>query len=230
MVSQVVELRQYALHPGRREELVELFDREFLESQEAVGAEVLGQFRDLDDPDRFVWLRGFPDMATRHAALSAFYGGPVWAAHRDAANATMVAFDDVLLLRPVAAGLAGAAGLVGAPRPPVGAADQPGSVVVATILRLAGPLDVDGAVGALLADAGGDHLAVLETEPAPNTFRALPVREGEQVLVRLARSTGAPPAPDGSAPWRAVERELGAHLVAPPQHLRLQPTPRSALR
>ena len=43
--------------------------------------EVIGQFRDLDDPDRFVWLRGFPDMRPARASLAAFYGGPVWKAH-----------------------------------------------------------------------------------------------------------------------------------------------------
>ncbi|MGW1106048.1 NIPSNAP family protein [Streptomyces sp. NPDC002540] len=59
----VIELRQYTLRPRRRDELIELFDREFVESQEDVGMSVLGQFRDLDDPDRFVWLRGFRDMA-----------------------------------------------------------------------------------------------------------------------------------------------------------------------
>jgi hypothetical protein len=59
----VVELRQYTLRPGQRDVLVELFDREFVESQEAVGMELIGQFRDLDRPDRFVWLRGFPDMS-----------------------------------------------------------------------------------------------------------------------------------------------------------------------
>jgi len=61
---------------------------------------IIGQFRDLDNPDRFVWLRGFPDMATRGRALQAFYGGPVWKAHRDVANATMIDSDNVLLLRP----------------------------------------------------------------------------------------------------------------------------------
>ncbi|MGH2474717.1 MAG: NIPSNAP family protein, partial [Candidatus Limnocylindrales bacterium] len=73
----VVELRQYTLHAGQRDVLVELFDREFVESQEAVGMELIGQFRDLDRPDRFVWLRGFPDMERRRRALEAFYGGPV---------------------------------------------------------------------------------------------------------------------------------------------------------
>ena len=63
--SPIVELRMYTLHPGRRDELIELFDREFVETQEAVGIQVIGQFYDLDDPNRFVWLRGFNDMSAR---------------------------------------------------------------------------------------------------------------------------------------------------------------------
>jgi len=97
--SPIIELRQYTLHPGRRDELIELFDREFVETQEAVGIQVIGQFRDLDDTDRFVWLRGFNDMPARAQSLNAFYGGPVWKAHREAANATMIDSDNVLLLR-----------------------------------------------------------------------------------------------------------------------------------
>ena len=31
---------------------------------------VIGQFRDIGDPNRFVWLRGFPDMPSREKALS----------------------------------------------------------------------------------------------------------------------------------------------------------------
>ncbi len=96
----VLELRQYTLHPGRRDELVALFEREFVEPQEAAGARLVATFRDLDDPDRFVWIRGFADMAARADALAAFYGGPVWKRHRDAANATLMASDDVRRLRP----------------------------------------------------------------------------------------------------------------------------------
>lgn len=51
----VVELRQYTLHPGRRDVLVDLFDREFVESQEAVGATVLGQFRDPSWGNSATW-------------------------------------------------------------------------------------------------------------------------------------------------------------------------------
>jgi hypothetical protein len=96
----IVELRQYTLHRGRREVLIELFDREFIESQEALGMDVIGQFRDLNNPNRFVWLRGFRDMPSRARGLEDFYGGPVWKAHREAANATMIDSDNVLLLRP----------------------------------------------------------------------------------------------------------------------------------
>ena len=44
----VVELRQYTLRHGQRDVLIELFDRELIETQEAVGMELIGQFRDLD--------------------------------------------------------------------------------------------------------------------------------------------------------------------------------------
>jgi len=68
----VVELRQYTLYPHTRDVLIDLFDSEFVEGQEAVGMWVIGQFRDLDDPNRFVWLRGFRDMPIRAEALHAF--------------------------------------------------------------------------------------------------------------------------------------------------------------
>src|SRR5690349_12870755 len=71
--SAIVELRRYRLRPGTRETLIDLFDREFVEPQEAAGMRIIGQFRDLDDPDCFVWLRGFRDMPSRAAALEAFY-------------------------------------------------------------------------------------------------------------------------------------------------------------
>ena len=166
----VVELRRYTLHPGARETLIELFERELVAPQEDAGMHVLAQFRDLAEPDHFVWLRGFQDLASRGPALRAFYGGPVWEHHSAAANATMLDSDDVLLLRPVA--VAG---------PPV-----------------AGPLTVvaypveEGAeadVAAAVAERGGAR-AILVTEPGPNDFPALPVREDGSYVVTLAAGEG----------------------------------------
>ncbi len=69
----VVELRRYAMQPGRRDDLMTLFEREFIESQEACGMVPVGQYRDLDDAESFVWFREFADMSGRREALSAFY-------------------------------------------------------------------------------------------------------------------------------------------------------------
>ena len=99
----IVEFRQYTLRGGRRDELIRLFESTFIEPQNSAGAKVLATFRDLDDPDRFVWMRGFADMDSRKEALSAFYDGAVWKTYRDAANATMLDSDNVLLLRPATA-------------------------------------------------------------------------------------------------------------------------------
>lgn len=98
--SEVVELRQYVLHPGARDTLVQVFEDHFIEGQEQAGIRIGGLYLDEDDPDRFVWLRGFTDLDQRLDALQSFYLGPVWKEHRDVANGTMIDSDDVLLLRP----------------------------------------------------------------------------------------------------------------------------------
>jgi hypothetical protein len=66
----VIELRQYQLVPGRRDELIDIFDSYLVEPQEECGMRILGQFHDLDRPDWFVWLRGFQDMTSRTSALA----------------------------------------------------------------------------------------------------------------------------------------------------------------
>ncbi|SCL23300.1 NIPSNAP protein [Micromonospora rhizosphaerae] len=237
----VVELRQYTLHSGQRDVLIDLFDQEFVESQEAVGMQIIGQFRDVNDPDRFVWLRAFPDMDSRAAALTAFYlEGPVWKAHGPAANATMVDSSNALLLRPVRAG-SGFPPPIG-PRPPLGATETPDSRVVATLYYRDAAVDdefvrfFDDHVAPVMAELGAHPLACLETEPAPNTFPRLPVRTGENVFVWFAR-LGSPAHHraylDGlarSERWNEeVLPELLTRLASAPQQLTLAPTARSQL-
>ncbi|MFY9510746.1 MAG: hypothetical protein WAQ05_07215 [Rubrivivax sp.] len=87
-------------HLGRRDALTTWFEHEFTETHAAVGLCGLGIFSSRNDSQRFAWGRGFADMASRAAGPAALCGGPVWAAHRNAANATMLDSDDVLL-RPL---------------------------------------------------------------------------------------------------------------------------------
>ena len=227
----VIELRQYTLHPGQRDTLITLFDRAFIETQEAVGMTVLGQFRDLDDADRFVWLRGFTSMAARAEALGCFYGGPVWQAHRTAANGTMIDSDNVLLLRPAGTSL---------PLEAWRRSEAPAGALLAVVCPLATAPDARFVAAfmhhwlPLIARHAGALAGCCVTEPGANTFPRLPVREGEHVLVALARFNALEDCDRAAAASKAshdglvrIGEDSGVRVIAPPQVLRLAPTARS---
>ena len=225
----LVELRQYTLKPGRRDALIEVFDRYLVEPQEALGMTVIGQFRDRQRRDRFVWLRGFADMKSRHRALEAFYGGPVWAKHGPAANDAMLEWDDVLLLRPARPDMAFALERSGS-------TDGPREVV-AGIHVLPRQVDAEHAeqfereVAPRLEERGVRIEGIFVTETAPNTFTRLPVREGENVLAWFG-TVGGPARTTG---WlddiAGLEKSAGVadSIDQTPSILYLEPTSRSIL-
>jgi hypothetical protein len=232
----VVELRQYTLHPGKRDVLIEIFDREFVEPQEALGMSLLGQFRVVDDPNRFVWMRGFEDMPSRLAGLTGFYTGPVWMANRSAANDTMVDSDNVLLLRPAWPG----SGLNHLPnrRPAAGSEEVPPGLVDITVFSLKTAADgalldfCQGKMTSVLENAGALNVAWYVTEEADNNFPRLPVRTGEHVLVGVAvfRDEAHYDAFIKSGAWdRLIAPALEQWLSGNTQSMRLTPTARSVL-
>ena len=237
----VVELRQYTLHPGKCDILIDLFDREFVESQEALGMKIIGQFRDLDRPDRFVWLRGFRDMASRARALTDFYSGPVWKAHREAANATMIDSDNVLLLRPAVP--TSGFSLENMKRLPVGSDEVPTSLVFTTIYyfkRAVAPDFInffEQTLRPVAKSLGATVSAYFVTENSKNTFPALPVRAGENVFVWFSTFQNSAAyenyvaALSQSERWRdEVSGGLKRYLDRAPEVLKLSPTARSQLR
>ncbi len=235
--DRIVELRRYALQPGARETLIELFDRELVETQEEVGMHVLGQFRDLDDPDAFVWLRGFSDMSSRKRGLEAFYGGPVWKQHAAAANATMIDSDNVLLLRPLS-GLS----LDPDDRPAPGSAATASGMLVITIYPLLEPTAGEfpaffaREVEPALQEAGIRLLATYATEHSENTFPGLPVRDDVEVFVSMtifaheADHSGRVSELEESPAWcDRISPALAQYLDGQPEVLRVTPTSRSLL-
>jgi quinol monooxygenase YgiN len=227
----IVELRQYTLHDDQRDALINLFEREFVESQEALGMKVVGTFRDLDRPNRFVWLRGFHDMDSRLAGLTAFYGGPVWQAHRDAANATMIDSDNVLLLRAPGSS---AAFKFASERPAIGE-EEPSGLIVATIYHLNSSPTValgvfETQIKPRLEEAGVYPLAWFVPETEPNNFPRLPVRQGERVFVWFARYSDEDDHARHAKMLKETVAVLAPSIAREPEVLRVKPTSRSLLR
>jgi hypothetical protein len=177
-------------------------------------------------------------MSARADGLSAFYDGPVWRAHREAANATMLDSDDVHLLRPLTPRDAFGEP---APRPSFGALLQaPAGLVTVTLCTLREPPDealaqaFDAHVRPHCEAEGATLLAVYATDPAPNNFPRLPVHEGRPVLAWFTRHANAE-AHARHAARLAAEGALEApawreRLLLAPHVARLAPTARSALR
>jgi hypothetical protein len=234
------ELRQYTVHPGEREVLVNVFDDNFVEGQEAQGMRIIGQFRDLHDPDRFVWLRSFIDMEARKAALMKFYSGPIWKAHGKVASGTMVDSDNVLLLRPLRSDTAFAASTTVLPPPGTRGAGK--GVLVASIVYVERSTPTE--FGAFFEQAlkprwealGAPVIAQMVSEHSPNTYPGLPVRERENVFVWFslvvdqAAVQKQQRALAESLQWREAAGKLTQWTHHRIETLHLEPTARSRLQ
>jgi hypothetical protein len=231
----VFELRQYTLHEGKRDTLISMFEANFLESQNVLGANIYGMFRDLDDPDRFVWIRGFSGMDARPKALGDFYGGPVWQSHRNEANKTMVDSDNVLLLKP----LTPSDGLVF--RPPT---DGETDGVVSAMIYYLGDVDpekfgtfYDADILPRLKKMNAHVLAQFISEDAPNNFSKLPVREKDRVFIWLGQWKNVAELDAFIGQYKQISglRDSAPEALLPafmrkPEILRLKPAKRSPLK
>jgi hypothetical protein len=201
----IVDVRDYTLLPGTRDKLVERVETLFMDEQERLGATFLGSFCDADLPERYVWLRAFPDLDTRKQVLIEFYErGAMWKQNRDEVNAWFVDTDDVLLVRPI--------GELAAP--------ASGASVVAMLQRLEHRPLTDGEAAAARRDvpaairaAGGRVLAMFATDPVENNYPRHPIRSGEHGLI-----------------WFATFAELPSIALPAVLVRRLLPIPRSRLR
>jgi hypothetical protein len=163
----------------------------------------------------------------------------VWQAHRGEANPMLDDNDNVLLLKPAPRGDFAPPGA----RAPVGAASPPHGMVVATIHYLwKDPGESFAAffetrMRPVLAAAGMPVLGAFVPETQPNNFTRLPVRQSEKVFVWFTRVADqaayahAQARLRASPAWRdTIAATLADAEERPPQILRLDPTPRAALR
>jgi hypothetical protein len=235
----VVELRQYTTLSGKRDALIRLYEEAFIESQEAVGIALPGQFRVAGFPNRFDWLQGFSSMPARKREFEAFYHGSAWKKYRKLVNTWLLENGNVVLLQPANAGSGFSEP---SPRPPRGSMVQPKGVVVATIYYLVSYSGTqfdkffEGSIRPVVQNDGARVLATFITDRSPNSFPILPVRTDVNLFVWFACYSGEAAydryttALSNDPRWWTIDGDLAlARMYIPPEVDILRPTPRSLL-
>ena len=191
----VLELRQYTLHPGRRDEL----DRPVrARIGRAAGS---GRHRGCSPPSA---TSTTPTASSGCAASPTCPPAPTPSPRSTAARPgrsigtrptpRWSTRDNVLLLRPLGCDQGLQAALQ--PRPAGRRRAAAGGVFTITVCPLREPANealvhaFDQCVHPWWVGVGGDLLACWVTEPAANNFPRLPVREGEPVVAWLTRFDG----------------------------------------
>ncbi len=93
----IVEVRSYRIKPSRRAEFIEFFEKRAIPALRAHGMLVLGPLLDLENPNKFVWLRSFPSLEDRERMKNNFYEGDLWKNELEAIAMPMLESYDVIL-------------------------------------------------------------------------------------------------------------------------------------
>ena len=93
----IVEVRSYRIKPGRREEFIRFFETRAVPAQRAHGMQIIGPLLDLENPDKFVWLRSFPSLEERDRMKNDFYEGELWKNELEQVAMPMLESYDVML-------------------------------------------------------------------------------------------------------------------------------------
>lgn len=93
----IIEVRSYRITPGKRNEFIKFFETRSIEALQSHGMKVVGPMVDLENPNKFVFLRGFPSMEDLHRMKGDFYGGKLWKEELEKIAMPMIESYDVTL-------------------------------------------------------------------------------------------------------------------------------------
>jgi len=93
----IVEVRSYRIKPGKRDEFIKMFETRAVPAQREYGIKIVGPLLDVENPNKFVFLRSFPSLEDRDRMKEAFYGGEVWKSELEAIAMPLLDSYDVIL-------------------------------------------------------------------------------------------------------------------------------------
>ncbi len=93
----IVEVRSYRIKPGRRAEFIRFFETRCIPALRSHGMQILGPMLDVENPNKFVFLRSFPSLEERDRMKAAFYEGELWKNELEGIAMPMIDSYDVIL-------------------------------------------------------------------------------------------------------------------------------------
>jgi hypothetical protein len=87
----IVEVRTYTIAEGLRQRFLDLFETRTRPLQQSLDIQVVGPWLDVENPDRFVWMRAFPSLAERERMKRDLYEGDEWTGELEAVMMPMLA-------------------------------------------------------------------------------------------------------------------------------------------
>lgn len=94
----IVEMRTYILKLDMRARFLEIFRTKSIPEHRRLGMKILGPYLSIDDPDRFFFMRGFPDLASREPMKATFYEGDLWKRELESVLMPMIDKYEVVLV------------------------------------------------------------------------------------------------------------------------------------
>jgi hypothetical protein len=99
----LIELRQYRMHPGQRDNWVRFMNEVIVPFQKSKGMKVLGMWVAEEDPDLFVWMREFENQEELERQYEAVYQSDFWKTEVAPKAATMNNREKMVITRLVPA-------------------------------------------------------------------------------------------------------------------------------
>lgn len=93
----IVEVRSYRIKPEKRAEFIKLFETRAVPALREYGMKVVGPLLDVENPNKFVFLRSFPSLEERERLKDVFYSSPVWKNELEPIAMPMLDSYDVIL-------------------------------------------------------------------------------------------------------------------------------------
>jgi len=98
----IVELRQYHVRPGQRDNWVSCMEEEIIPFQVKMGMVILGSFVGEEDETIYVWMRRFDSEQERKRLYDAVYQSDYWKSEIAPRVSTMIDREQIKVTRLVA--------------------------------------------------------------------------------------------------------------------------------